>query len=609
MAADESDGERPGLAEAPAAPSFADGELPPVIRLDRHRRALPAPGGPPPLERGQGRPIRVLVVGDEEEDFLLVRDLLARAERARFQVCSTRDPDAALVALARGEHDVCLCDQSKAAGGGLALARKAVRRGIAAPVIVVSGLGLADLDLDAVAAGAADYLDKEQYDVEALERIIRMALARARRQAAPAPALASPDLFRDRVRRALTRARRRGSLGAVLLLAVDRLETLDRRRGEDAVEGLLQDLAERLPDVLREADTLLRLGRDRFGIVLEDLHRPEHAALVAHKLVTAIAARPWSEMSVTASAGLAMVTGGAIDAGRLEATAGAALARAQAEGGGRCCQHDLAEERAADATLELAQELEAAIHADALDLHFQPQVTLCSAELALVAVPRWRHPAAGLMEGEPLRRLAEAGGLIEALDDWTIAAACRQALLWHEGALAPAHVAVRLLSRRPLRWSDLPRRLRARLDEAGLAPRWLELEIDERVLLDDLEACGGAVLREVSALGVRLAVPGFGGGPSSLALLRDGPLTTVKLAGTLLRGTPDDHLATQLAVGLIRFTRDLELRLVAEEVEGQGQLQLLRAHGCDAVQSYASCPPLPPDACSDWLRQAACRSG
>ena len=232
---------------------------------------------------------------------------------------------------------------------------------------------------------------------------------------------------------------------------------------------------------------------------------------------------------------------------------------------------------------------------------------MCSAELALAAVPRWRHPTAGLLEGERLLALAGAGGLVEALDDWTIATACQQAKAWHEAGLAPAHVAVPLLSRRRLRWRGLAGRLGFHLDDAGLAPHRLELEVDERLLLDDLDERGTA-LREVNALGVRLAVQGFGAGPTSLALLRDGPIATVKLAPGLLRGAPDDLAVMNFGIGVIRFARDLKLRLVAEEVDGQGQLQLLRAHGCDAVQAYASCPPLPPDACRDWLRQAACRS-
>ena len=133
------------------------------------------------------------------------------------------------------------------------------------------------------------------------------------------------------MKRALARARRQGSLGAVIHLAVDRLGSLERRRGVAGVDALLREFAECLPASLCEADTLLRLDRNLFGIVLEELHRPEHATLAARRLVEAVAARSPEELGVTASAGLALVTCGAIDVATLDSMAAAALARAQAE--------------------------------------------------------------------------------------------------------------------------------------------------------------------------------------------------------------------------------------------------------------------------------------
>lgn len=593
-----------------SGPALANGlagdGLPPVIRLDLHRRPWP-PGAPAAVERGGLRPVRVLVLAAEAEEVAIVRSLLARAERVPFEVGQATDPKAALTALARGQHDVCLCEQRQPTGDGLDLAREAARRGIAAPVLLVSALGLPDLDVDAIDAGAADFLDKEQFEVEGLERAIRLALARARRQATAPPRDAARALFADRLRCALARARRHGSLGAVIHLAVDRLGSLERRRGVEGADAVLDDLAEYLSIGQREPDTLLRLERNLFGVVLEELHRPEHAVLAARRLAATVADFSPDELGLTASTGLALITDAAVDAPSLDAMAARELVRAQAEGVGRCCQHDRGTGGEAGAALALADELGQAILADALSLDFQPQVTLCSPDLALAAVARWRHPSAGLIEGDRLLELAEAGSHLEALDDWAIAAACRQVRAWHEAGPAPAHIAVPLLEGRRLRRPDLARRLGACLEEAGLAAHRLELELDERLLADDLDA-GGAMLREVSRLGVRLAVRAFGAGPTSLAVLRDAPLSTVKLARGLLRGAPEDVAVACFGIGVIRFARGLGRRLVAEEVDGQGQLQLLRAHGCDAVQAYASCPPLPPDACRDWLRQAAARS-
>jgi diguanylate cyclase len=254
----------------------------------------------------------------------------------------------------------------------------------------------------------------------------------------------------------------------------------------------------------------------------------------------------------------------------------------------------------------MAVALEQALRAGELVLLFQPQVTLCSPELGLAALVRWQHDAAAIPEVEQLRSLAEAAAVAEALTDWMLEASCRQAARWRDGGLPRLHVAVPLLSRRQLIWSDLARRLERHLAAAGVMPEELEIEIDEALLLDERRASlqALAALRE---LGVRVAVGGYGGGPTSLAILRDLPLTTVKLARQLLAEIPDDDDRRAVASGVIRMAGELRLRVVADGVETQAQLQLLRQLGCDAVQALICCPPLPPDACGDWLLQAARR--
>jgi EAL domain-containing protein (putative c-di-GMP-specific phosphodiesterase class I) len=231
---------------------------------------------------------------------------------------------------------------------------------------------------------------------------------------------------------------------------------------------------------------------------------------------------------------------------------------------------------------------------------------LCSADLGLASLVRLHHESLGVIEGDRIRALAENAALTEPLTDWLIAAACRQAARWRAAGLPRLHVAVPLLSRRQLAWSGLARRLGGHLQAANVPPDWLEIEIDETLLLDEL-GHASKELDSLRALGVRVAVDGFGGGATSLRVLRDAPLTTVKLARVLLAGVPEDASRTLFAATVIKLGHDLQLRLVAEGIGSQAQLQLLRAQGCDAVQSLVSCPPLPAEACTDWLRQAASR--
>lgn len=601
MVGDEDRDSAVGLHEAPAAfdrrsaDGAASSQL--VIQLNRHRRGEA-------VDPTCSRPtmIRVLYVDDEADDVAVVEELLARAEGASFRLDRAIDAESGLVKLMSGQYDACLVDFRLPGEDGLGFLRQASARGIATPMIMVSSFGTPELDLDAIEAGAVDFIDKEHFEVERLERAIRMALVRQRRRLpgpseddARAKLAAGPTRLRERLRDALARARRQRSNGALALLAID------APAGTDAAQTLAasEDAARQLASAVREADALVPLDGGRLGLVLEQLDRPERGAVVLAKLLALIDAPPFH-----VSAGIALFPGDADEAEALQAQAEAALARARAEGGG-CCQHDRGAEILSCTRLALAAELRHAIENDALSLFFQPQVTLASPELALAAVVHWRHEG-GVLESRGLRSLAEASGLLEPLGEWVIAAACRQARRWHDAGLG-IHIAVPLLSRRPLGWSGLAGRLGAQLRAASLPPDRLEIEIEEPLLL---QACAedGRALRSLKDLGVRLAVDAFGSGPISLALLRDAPLDTVKLARSLLQGIPEDKVRTALATMLIQLAQRLGLRLVAEGIESQTQLQLLRAEGCDAVQALISCPPLPAEACTDWLHQAAWRS-
>jgi EAL domain-containing protein (putative c-di-GMP-specific phosphodiesterase class I) len=280
--------------------------------------------------------------------------------------------------------------------------------------------------------------------------------------------------------------------------------------------------------------------------------------------------------------------------------------RAKSQGGNLCRFHDETIDSRMRRGVLLEQDLRRALEREEFVLHFQPQVTLRPGELGLASLVRWRHPELGVVDADRFRSLAEDTGLLEPLTDWLLAAASAQIRRWHDMGLHALHVAVPILSRRQLAWSPLAGRVAEQLERDGVDPGSLELEIDERLLLEEVEA-GGATLPSLHGLGVRIAVAGFGSGSTSLMLLRDAPLRTLKLARTLLEGVPKDMPCGLFVAAIVRLAKQLGLRVVAEGVESQAQLQMLRREGCDAVQAFMSCPPLPADSCTDWLHQAAGR--
>jgi diguanylate cyclase (GGDEF)-like protein len=553
-------------------------------------------------------PIRVLVVEADDADFRTTQAWLDAAPHLGFTVDRAGDLETALERLRAGPFDVCLVDHSLPDGDGLELARAAQKGSFRTPIIMLSGAGTLELDLQAMALGVADFLDKKRLDPVRLERTIRYALARQRQaerlshlaQYDELTGLANRSLFQDRLERALAWARRHERLVAVMILDLNDFKAINDRLGHLAGDRLLAIMAKRLGGRLRETDTVARLGGDEFAILIENLAKPEHAALVARKLLDTVAPPATvdgQEVVVTASLGVALYPRDGQTGPELVRQADRAMYRAKAEGGNLCrFSSDQLERRVQRGAL-LGTDLRRGLEQGEFQLHYQPQVTLTPGALGISALIRWSHPQLGLIGQERFLSLAEDTGLLEALTNWLFEAACRQARRWHDQGLDRVHLAVPLLSRQQLAWSGLTERLGVCLRAAGLAPGSLEIELGEELLLNAADAGGGA-LAALKALGVRLALDGYGRGPTSLRGLQLGVLDTLKLARELHQDVPADAQRTAVVGAIIALARELGLRVVAEGVDRRG---------CDAVQAFMSCPPLPAEACTSWLRQASAR--
>ncbi len=600
----------PGLeeAEVPFRPRAA------VVTLDEHRRQLTLAAEPAPIAIRSEEICRVLIVSSEEESFTLVRDLLARAEPPIFRVDWAASGEAGLRRLAASHYDVALVDEQLPDRDGASFVRVAQRRGFRTPVVLLSE----DLDqLDphtVVALGIGDLIAKEELEVGRLVRCLRFAIARKAQtdrldhlaQYDDLTGLANRALLRDRLVRALAAARRHRTQVAVMVLDLDGFKAVNDSLGHAAGDRLLAAVAERLRSRVRETDTVARLGGDEFALVIEDLGRPEHATLVARKLLDALEPPirlDDHEARVGASLGVALYPRDGDDPAELLRLADAAMYAVKAEGGRGCRFHDARLDQRMHRGAILESDLRRALERGEFTLHFQPQVALGEGPIAVAAILRWQHPELGLVELDRFRAAVEECGLVEWLSDWLVSVAIGQLRAWHELGLDPP-LSLPVLSRRQLAWSRLGERVAAALHDAGLARSTVELEIEERLVSEDVLA-GGAGLRALVQHGVRLAVEGFGAGPASLRALRDAPIHTLKLGREVLRGVPEDPRRARFLRALVRFAKELGLRVVGEGVEPGPQLTLLEEIGCDAVQAVASCPPLAADSFTDWLRQAA----
>ncbi len=588
--------------------------------------AVPLPVNP---SNRHDEPIRILLVEGDETDYWHARDLLDTAPHARFTIDWVRDLKSGLARLTPAAYDICLLEQALPDGDGLEIVRAAASRGCDAPIIMLTGRGSLEHDLQAMELGVADYLDKSRIDATSLERTIRYALSR-RRQAQRLSRLAQHDeltglanrsLFNDRLDRALAWARRHERIAAVMVLDLNGFKIVNDRLGHGAGDRLLTIMGARLGGRLRETDTVARLGGDEFALVVENLTKPEHAGLVARKLLDAVVPPVTidsQDVTVTASLGVALYPQDGSNAATLLREADQAMYRAKAEGGNLCrFSSDQIEQRVQRGAL-LESDLRRALDRGEMVLHYQPQINLAVAEIGIAALLLWDHPELGLIGAERFMQLAEDSGMLEAMTDAMFAAACAQAQAWQAMGFDQIHLAVPLPLRRQLSWSGLAQRLQDCIRSAGLRPERLEIELGEEVLLSE----PAAGLRALRDLGVRIALDGYGRGPTSLRCLQMGVLDTLKLArewhrrpvsdaesgpgaGRDLRVTDHDHDAVIGAV--ITLARALGMRVVAEAVGDPSQIAFLRRSGCTAVQGLMSDAPLPAEACTSWLRKATRR--
>ena len=527
-----------------------------------------------------------------------------------------RAADAAMLLrrLDEGRFDVAVVEHGRGIGDALDLLDAAERQAVAAPIIVIGEPAPFAWRLQALDRGAALVLAREEATSARLGEAIDEAIARRRRAARlirlsqrdDLTGLANRALFADRLRRAVAAARRRGAHLAVMVLDLNGFKAVNDRHGHAAGDTLLRVVGERLAAAVRETDTVARLGGDEFALVVEDLIRPEHAPLVAGKLLDALQ-RPiplaGAGAEVSGSLGVAPFPRDSEEPETLLRLADAAMYRAKREGGNRCRFHDPAQDARADHLAGLRDDLRRMIDQGGLVLRFQPQLTLRRGLPGVVGHTVGHLADGRLLDETALRRAAEAAGLLDQLTEWSLAAACAQLRRWRQSGLRGMHLAVPILSQRQLRWSGLCERLGELVRQVGAAPRELEIEVDEQLLRDEV-ASGGRTLEGLQRLGVRLAVADFGRAGGALGLLREAGLSTVKVGPGLLEGIVEEPARYTLAVAVLRVARELGLRTVGAGVRSEEQLRLLRDEGADAVQDLLRAPPQPVEAATEWLAQA-----
>jgi diguanylate cyclase (GGDEF)-like protein len=548
---------------------------------------------------------RVLLIEDDEDDYLLTCALLAEVFGDTFALDWVQSWSKALTVIAEARHDVYLVDYRLGERNGLELVREAVDLGSAAPFIVLTGQGSREIDLEAMHAGASDYLAKSEMTAPLLDRAIRYAIERHRSERRLAEmaqfdqltGLANRVLFRDYLRKTLARAERHRQLVAVMLLDLDRFKTINDTHGHEAGDLLLQQIAQRLKGALRESDLVARLGGDEFIVVMDGLSDPSAIAGFATRILDVVRqpVRLGSYDVVTsASIGISVYPTDVDNIDELQASADAAMYRAKEQGADRFHFYTMAMRVHAAKRLEVENGLRGALIRREFRLHYQPQVDLQTGTIQGVeALLRWQHPRRGLVGPSEFVPVAEETGLIVPIGAWVLRTACGQLRAWRSAGYPSMHVAVNF-SARQFQNEDLALVVAAILEQCDLAPRFLEIEITESDILKN-PGRAQSLLREFTDLGVRIALDDFGTGYSSLNHLRSFPGASIKIDRSFVGNVCTERHDAAIVRSLIVMAHNLNLRVVAEGVETAEQLAFLRDNACDAIQGFLVSRPVPAD--------------
>jgi diguanylate cyclase (GGDEF)-like protein/PAS domain S-box-containing protein len=395
-------------------------------------------------------------------------------------------------------------------------------------------------------------------------------------------------LLMDRIEQALLQAERNETYVTVMFIDLDNFKLVNDSLGHSAGDTLIKTVAERMVQCLRASDTVVRIGGDEFVILLPDQRQPSDAAGVLEKVRAAIAlpiAIEGQLFRVTSSIGLATYPADGGDGEMLLMNADTAMYQAKEKGRDNF-QHYTAEMNISAQERRVLQEgLRLAVERNEFALLYQPQFDLLSGEIVAVeALVRWHHPTLGVIEPAKFIPMAESTGLIVPIGDWVMREACRQNKAWQDAGIPPVTIGVNV-SARQFRDGSWVKRVASILRSTELEPKYLELELTESLLMQDVQQAI-STMKELQALGVKFAIDDFGTGYSSLSALKSFPVARLKIDQSFVRNLTSDPSDRSIATAMISLGQKLHMRVIAEGVETAAQFKFLADNKCDEIQGF-----------------------
>lgn len=414
-------------------------------------------------------------------------------------------------------------------------------------------------------------------------------------------------LLTDRLQHAIDQSRRTGTQTGVLFLDLNRFKQVNDSLGHDLGDLLLEKIATRLKHLVRESDTVARLGGDEFVLVLTDLDSIETMAAVAEKVLEAVS-QPIKlaghELNITTSIGGSVFPKDGHDVATLLKHADLAMYQAKELGSASFRFYDPAMNIKILERLLTESALRRALEKNEFTIYYQPRI--CTRRRAIIGVEalvRWQHPEKGLIAPADFVPLAEEIGIIGSLGEWVLRSACAQNQAWQEAGLPRIKMAVNL-SAQQFRSSAIEKTVASALETSGLDAQYLELEITETSLMQNIDASFETLLH-IRNTGVSISIDDFGTGYSSLSHIKRLPVDTLKIDKSFIRDIASDRDDAAIVGATIAMARHMDLRVVAEGVTAPSQVRFLMEHACHEMQGYLFSPPIPPAEMGLMLEQGS----
>jgi diguanylate cyclase (GGDEF)-like protein len=568
--------------------------------------------------KNHGEKPTILIIDDDAP----IRQLLMEVLGDSYACCEAESAEQALAALAKDDFDLVLSDIRMGGMSGLELVPHVHSIAPDCVVLMISGQNNIETAIEAMRAGAFDYITKP-LDIHLVEAAVSRALTHhtllvdkrrhenhleelVQSRTAEIERLAHFDsltdlpnrlLFVDRLTQALKISQRDDQKLATLLLRLDRFKNVNDTLGHTIGDRLLRDFAERIKGSIGEESTLARFEGDEFALLIPNVTGSRNILNSLRRirdLLNAPFVLDEHKLYITLSAGISLSPADGENAQELLNNAGAALNRALSLGGDNYQFYSSYMSARALACLTMEAELRRALENGELRLHYQPQVELNTQRIVgAEALARWQHPKRGLLPAAEFIPLAEETGLITIIGEWAMREGCRQIACWQKSGARDLRIAVNV-SARQFQQDDFVKLVGDILAETSLAPSSLELEITETSIMQHPEHVI-TVLTQLKNLGVSIAIDDFGIGYSSLMYLKRFPIDRLKIDRMFVNDSTTDSDDAALVMTIITLAHNLHLNVMAEGVETEEQLNFLRLLKCDEGQGYFFAKAVPPE--------------